>query len=100
MENESIIQTTRAFLGLGLESEEFKFEVISHINTAFAILNQNGAGRKNLTVTPEMKWEDFIDPAQVHGNKYWGMIPMYVHAKTKLIFDPPPPSIVTGKLFL
>ena len=94
MENESILQSTRASLGLSAEGTEFNSEIQMHINAAFAILNQNGVGRKNLLVTPEMTWADFKDPAQVNGNEYWGLVPMYVHTRTKIIFDPPPPSNV------
>lgn len=94
MENESILQTTRAALGLPSTTEEFNFEIQMHINAAFAILNQNGVGRKNLSVTPDMTWGDFKDPTQVKGNEYSTLIPLFVQTRTKIIFDPPPPSNV------
>ena len=93
MDSSKIIQSIRATLGLSETGSEFADEITTYIGAALAILNQNGVGRV-VDLTDETTWGDFKDPLQMIGNKSFQMVPMYVMTKTKIIFDPPPPSNV------
>lgn len=94
MDDESILKTVRGALGLDADDNSFDFELLLHINNALAVLNQNGVGVP-LTVTDETEvWIDIQDVRQVEGNMLFQSVKQYVFLKTKILFDPPPPSTV------
>lgn len=94
MSENSILKTVRKACGLDIDDDSFDGDLLLHINNALSILNQVGAG-KTLEVDSEAQtWDEFKDPEQVHGNEIFPMCKQYVHVKTKLLFDPPPPSNV------
>jgi len=90
----SILQDIRESVGLEASSTEFDTELLQHINSAIGKLNQNGIGKFIVLSDDTTTWGDFIDPAQVNGNKYFQMVPLFITLSTKLLFDPPPPSNV------
>lgn len=94
MEEKKIIQSTRTALGLSADGTDFNDELIMHIDAALNILNQNGIGVENLAITTATTWAQFKNPLQVYGNLVFRLIPPYVFFKTKILFDPPPPSNV------
>ena len=57
-------------------------------------LGTNAIPNQTIRVQPIQKWLDFKNPEQENGNKYFALVPQYVFLRTKLIFDPPPPSNV------
>ena len=87
----TIINSIRLALGLSANGSEFADEIFMHVNSALLILNQNGIGRK-IQLTMDSTWEDFKDPTQTEGNEYFEFVPTFVMTKTKILFDPPPPS--------
>ena len=90
----SILESTRQALGLSEFGTEFNPELILHINAALSTLNQNGVGKSIVVQDGLTTWEDFKDDAQTVGNEHFKLIPAYVFYKTKILFDPPPPSNV------
>lgn len=90
----SVLQSVRAALGLDPLDNSFDYELIMHINTAFATLNQNGVGSEIQIVDEKSTWDNFKDPTQIIGNLMFEMVKTYVSLKTKILFDPPPPSSV------
>ena len=95
MDSDNIIQSTREMIGLTGNTTDFNAEIIMHINSALGILNQNGIGIKGFVVNDGSTWGDFKDPTQVVGNEMFNqLVPMFVFLKTKILFDPPPPSTV------
>ena len=94
MLTDSILKTTRYALGVGSCPTAFDAELVLHINAALSILNQNGCGRVVSVQTELETWGDFQDPTQTIGNPFFHLIPTYVFTKTKILFDPPPPSNV------
>ena len=66
-----------------------------YVNSALLTVYQNGAGTPLVVKDYAQTWEEFKDPAQVEGNKMFEQIKLYVMLKTKIIFDPPPPSTAT-----
>lgn len=90
----SVLQSVRAALGLDPLDNSFDYELIMHINTAFATLNQNGVGSIIQIIDERATWDSFKDPSQMVGNTMFEMVKTYVSLKTKILFDPPPPSSV------
>ena len=93
MDNELILFSTREALGLSGNGTEFRQEVLNHVQAALEILLQNGVG-KPVTVDSNTVWSDIKDGSQINGNQQFNLIRTYVFAKTKILFDPPPPSNV------
>ena len=91
-ESESILETIVSGLGLEVDESAFNPEIIMYVNSALLTVCQNGAGTPLVVKDYAQTWEEFKDPAQVEGNKMFEQIKLYVMLKTKIIFDPPPPS--------
>ena len=94
-ESESILETIVSGLGLEIDEAAFNPEIIMYVNSALLTVYQNGAGTPLVVKDYAQTWEEFKDPAQVEGNKMFEQIKLYVMLKTKIIFDPPPPSTAT-----
>ena len=94
-ESESILETIVSGLGLEVDEPAFNSEITMYINSALLTVYQNGAGTPLVVKDYAQTWEEFKDPAQVEGNKMFEQIKLYVMLKTKIIFDPPPPSTAT-----
>lgn len=89
---ESILETVRGALGLDVKDSSFDNEIVVHINSAIATLNQNGVGLPIVVTDDTQLWEEFKDPAQAISNLMFEQSKMYVFIRTKILFDPPPPS--------
>ena len=63
----------------------FDDDIIIHINTAFAMLNQLGVGPKGgfMIVDENSGWEDYTT------EKNLNMVKTYIYLKVRLLFDPP-----------
>lgn len=92
---ESILTSIKKLLGIAEEYEHFDTDLIIHINSAFSVLTQLGAGPvdgfsiKDKTAI----WTDFIaDYPKVD------MIKTYVYLKVRLVFDPPASSAAIESL--
>ena len=88
---ESILTSVKKMLGIAEEYTHFDPDLIMHINTVFAILNQLGVGPSYgfRIEDADDEWEDFI-------NDEVALEPVktYVAMKVKLLFDPPTSSAV------
>ena len=82
---ESILKTVKKMLGLSAEDTSFDIDIIIHINSVLATLNQIGVGVKNFTITSEGEtWNDFLED-----NRDLEQVKSYVYLKTRIAFDPP-----------
>lgn len=90
---DSILVTTRTALGLNADDTSFDSELKLHINSALLKAFQNGVGKLTIVNDETTLWNDVKDSTQT-GNDYFDYLPMFVHLSTKIIFDPPPPSLV------
>lgn len=91
---DSILETVRGAVGLSIEDASFDHELLMHINAALATLRQNGVGLAITVKDRTATWTDFEDPKQVDANEMFEQVKLFVFIKTKMMFDPPPPSIV------
>lgn len=82
---DSILESIKKLLGIPKEYTAFDVDVIMHINTAFAILNQLGLGPEGgygIEGYDEV-WDDYIVSYNM------SMIKTFIYLKVRLAFDPP-----------
>ena len=82
---ESILTSIKKLLGIMSDYTNFDDDIIIHINTAFAMLNQLGVGPEGgfMIVDANSKWEDYTT------EKNLNMVKTYIYLKVRLLFDPP-----------
>lgn len=88
---ESILLSTKKILGLDPDYTPFDLDVITHINTAFSILNQLGVGPVDgFGISDETTlWIDYPVPLN-----QLQMVKTYVYLKVRVLFDPPQTSFL------
>lgn len=84
-ENDSILISIKKLLGITESYNAFDQDIIIHINSVLAILNQLGVGPKDgfLLMDDKQVWNDYIT-----GEKL-SMVKSYIYLKVRLMFDPP-----------
>lgn len=82
---DSILVSIKKLLGIDASYTAFDVDVIVHINTAFAILNQLGVGPADgfMIEGEEEIWDDYIT------DNNFSMVKTFVYLKVRLAFDPP-----------
>lgn len=82
---ESILESIKKLLGIPKDYTAFDVDVVVHINTAFAVLNQLGLGPDfGFSIEGyEEVWDDYI----VSHNM--SMVKTFIYLKVRLAFDPP-----------
>lgn len=90
----SILDDVKHMLGLLPDDNAFDSDVIIHINSVFATLNQLGVGPNiGYMITDETdQWDDFFV------NVILNSVKSYVFLKVKLYFDPPGTGFVTTSM--
>lgn len=85
----SILQSIKKTLGVPEEYEVFDQDILLHINSVFAILEQTGVGPTGgfLVDDAEQTWEEYI---AVPGK--FNMVRSYVALRVRMLFDPPSTS--------
>jgi len=89
MAAESILTSIKKLLGLADDYIEFDVDIVMHINSAFATLNQLAVGPTNSLFIEDKttNWENFIE-----GQPNINSVKSYVYFKVRLAFDPPATS--------
>lgn len=82
---DSILVSIKKLLGIDAAYTAFDVDVIIHINTAFAVLNQLGVGPADgfMIEGEEEIWDDYITDSN------FSMVKTFVYLKVRLAFDPP-----------
>lgn len=82
---DSILESIKKLLGIPKDYIAFDVDVIMHINTAFAILNQLGLGPEGGYGIEgyDDVWDDYIVSYNM------SMIKTFIYLKVRLAFDPP-----------
>ena len=83
----SILISIKKLLGLTEDDTSFDVDIIIHINTVFAGLNQLGVGPKDIyqITGKDDLWSDF----DTDGNKMLNAVRSYMYLKVRMLFDPP-----------
>lgn len=84
---ESILTSVKGYLGIVEEYEHFDRQIIEHINSVFADLNQIGVGpEEGFRIEDKTStWGEFI-PID---NPKLDSVKSYIDLRVKLLFDPP-----------
>ena len=90
----SILKSVRSAVGLNAEDSSFDLELLMHINGSIMILHQNGIGMPIHVDDEETVWDDFKNPMQADANSMFSAAKTFIFIKTKILFDPPPPSTI------
>lgn len=82
---DSILTSVKKLLGISAEYTNFDTDIIIHINTAFATLNQLGVGPSYGFAIEDKyaMWEEYITTTNMT------MVKTYIYLKVRLLFDPP-----------
>ena len=91
---ETILNTIKKLLGIQQEYEYFDEDIMIHINTAFATLNQLGVGPAEGFYMDDKTalWDDYITSINMQ------MIKSYIYLKVRILFDPPTSSAVADAI--
>lgn len=87
---ESIFKSVKKVLGLADDYTAFDQDILMHINSTFAVLQQLGIGPEaGFSIEDDDPvWSDFIG---VDANHYQ-MVKSYIPLKVRMLFDPPTTS--------
>ena len=88
---ESILTSIKKLLGITEDYEHFDGELMIHINSVFAVLNQLGVGPNAGFVIADKSfvWKDFLND-----DKTLEFVKTFVYLKVRLLFDPPQSAAV------
>lgn len=80
----SILTTTKKMIGLTEEYEIFDVDIITYINSTFAVLRELGVGpNEGFSIDgPEAVWDDFVAPGPLQS-----LVRAYMPLKVRLLFD-------------
>ena len=81
---------------LGVIDGEFETELSIHISSSLDVLYQNGLQQPGIPLDVSMDtWDDLLSGNSEEENKRGkSIVIQYVLLRTKIMFDPPPPSSV------
>jgi hypothetical protein len=81
----SILTSVKKVLGIDEDYTAFDPDIIMHINTAFATLNQLGPGPVDgfMIEDKTATWDDFYTDVNLNG------VQTYVYLRVRQLFDPP-----------
>lgn len=93
--NDSILKTVRKMIGPSHECDVFDVDLIVHINSVFATLNQLGVGPEDGFEIEDNAavWGDYIG-----SDKRFNGVKSYMYLKTRLLFDPPASSVIVAAM--
>lgn len=91
---ESILISIKKLLGIMPEYTHFDEDLIVHINTAFAALNQIGVGPAEgfMIVDENSEWTEYTTVTNLT------MVKTYIYLKVRLLFDPPTSSALMDSI--
>ena len=86
---QGILTSTKKILGLGSDYTPFDQDILTHINSAFAVLYQLGVGPSAaFSIEDETAtWDEFSIPTE-----QLSLVKSYIYLKVRMMFDPPSTS--------
>lgn len=91
---DSVLNSIKKLLGIQESYTIFDADLIMHINSTFAILNQIGIGPKEGFMIEDSytTWDEYITQANE------SMVKSYIYLKVRLLFDPPNNNSLTESI--
>ena len=90
--DQSILESIKEMLGIIEADKSFDAALCSHINATFTTLNQLDVGPEEgfMITGSEETWQQYTPELTLAT-----MVREYIHAKVRMIFDPPASSVVS-----
>lgn len=87
----SVLDSTKKVLGIAADYEAFDLDIITHINSALAVLTQLGVGPADGMEISDASttWGDLVGNDPVYNS-----VRTYVYLRVRLLFDPPQTSFL------
>lgn len=97
-DDDNILHTVKAALGLDIAYHPFDTEIVMDINTVLGIVNQLGVGVDGYKITKngdayEGSWSEFLANESAD-NVSFEEVKTYVSERVRLLFDPPGSGIL------
>lgn len=94
--DESILMSVKKLLGPDSENSDFDTDILLHINSVLAVLQQLGIGPEEGFYVDDANttWRDYLGDDTNH----LSMVRSYMVAKVRILFDPPVSSAVMDSL--
>jgi hypothetical protein len=91
---QSILSSVKKILGVAETDTSFDLDIMIHINSAFATLNQLGIGPPEGFEIEDSDdtWDDFVTDKRMSSMK------SYVYLRVRLLFDPPSTSFALDSM--
>lgn len=91
---DSVLNSIKKLLGIQESYTIFDADLIMHINSTFAMLNQIGIGPKEGFMIEDSytTWDEYITQANE------SMVKSYIYLKVRLLFDPPSNNSLTESI--
>lgn len=85
--DQSILGSTKKILGLDPDDESFDLDVVTHINSVFAILSDLGVGPLGgySILDGTALWEDL----GIESQEILNLVKICIYLRVRLLFDPP-----------
>ena len=92
---DSILNSVKKMLGIAADYKQFDIDLIIHINSVFAVLNQIGVGPESgFSIADDQSvWDDFTAKSPK-----LEFVKTLMYLKVRLLFDPPMSSAVLGSM--
>lgn len=99
MNEDSILESVKASLGLSTDYTPFDNEIIMHINTVLGIVNQLGVGAYGYQISEDDtgSWEEFFAP-EFEESIVIPEVKTYVTKRVGMFFDPPTSGILMNAM--
>ena len=99
MNEDSILESVKASLGLPSDYNPFDAEIIMSINTVLSIVNQLGIGVYGYEISAESpgSWEEFLED-EILDTISINAVKTYVAKRTMMLFDPPTSGILMNAM--
>ena len=90
---DSILTSIKKLLGITEDCDSFDGDLILHINTVLAALNQLGVGNDFSITGDKETWTELLG-----NDSRLNLVKSYVHLRVKSLFDPPLSSSVSDSI--
>lgn len=99
MNEDNILISVKASLGLPANYDPFDAEIIMNINSILSIVNQLGIGKYGYEISAESpgSWDEFLEQENLDAISI-NAVKTYVAKRTMMLFDPPTSGILMNAM--
>lgn len=99
MNEDNILISVKASLGLPADYNPFDAEIIMNINTVLSIVNQLGVGKYGYEISEDDNgsWDEFLEEEILDAISI-NAVKTYVAKRTMMLFDPPTSGILMNAM--